>query len=88
MYYLEYSSITMITTVTQKGQATIPVHIREKLGIQPGEKVIFQERGDEVYIRRIPNFLNFKGSLKTLKKYNKQKASEAVGKMLAQRLKK
>lgn len=45
-YYI--SSITMIgTTVTQKGQAAIPLPIRHKLGIQPGQKVFFEQKKAE-----------------------------------------
>jgi AbrB family looped-hinge helix DNA binding protein len=31
----------METTVTSKGQATIPKHIRDALGIKPGSKLTF-----------------------------------------------
>lgn len=30
-----------ITTITQKGQATIPVEIRNKLDSHPGDKITF-----------------------------------------------
>ena len=29
------------TTLTSKGQVTIPVEIRRKLGLKPGERVLF-----------------------------------------------
>lgn len=40
----------MDTTVTSKGQATIPKHIRDALGIQPGCKITFvvNHEGDVV----------------------------------------
>jgi len=31
----------METTLTSKGQATIPKHIREALGLKPGDKLTF-----------------------------------------------
>ena len=34
--------------VTSKGQVTIPQHIREQLGIQPGSEVRFELDGDAV----------------------------------------
>ncbi|MBW2257629.1 MAG: AbrB/MazE/SpoVT family DNA-binding domain-containing protein [Deltaproteobacteria bacterium] len=34
------------TTVTSKGQVTIPKYIREILGIQPGDRVLFFEAED------------------------------------------
>lgn len=71
------------STITQKGQATIPVHIRKKLRVGSGQKVIFEERGDEVIVKAVPDFLGLMGSLKTSKKYDKQKVEKAVGKYLA-----
>jgi AbrB family looped-hinge helix DNA binding protein len=43
----------MITAkVTSKGQITIPKEVREKLGVQPGEDVGFEEKGDMILIRK------------------------------------
>ena len=40
--------------VTEKGQVTIPQHIREKLGITPATEVDFVEEGGRVFlVRRI-----------------------------------
>lgn len=36
----------MSTTVTSKGQVTIPKEVRELLGIAPGDKVDFRRGGD------------------------------------------
>ena len=36
----------MATTVTQKGQVTIPKPIRDHLGIKPGSKVEFRRASD------------------------------------------
>lgn len=33
----------MEATVTSKGQVTIPLGIREKLGLKPGVKIMFEE---------------------------------------------
>ncbi|HXH84975.1 MAG TPA: AbrB/MazE/SpoVT family DNA-binding domain-containing protein [Candidatus Tectomicrobia bacterium] len=43
------------TTITQKGQVTIPREIRERLRLEPGDRVIFQVEGDAVRIRRAPS---------------------------------
>jgi len=40
------------TTITQKGQVTIPVDIRQKLDIHAGDKVEFRLRRDEVIISK------------------------------------
>ena len=75
--------LMIATTITQKGQVTIPVHIRKKLSIKTGQKVIFEERGDEIIVKAVPDFLTLIGSLKTNKKYDKRKADQAIGKYLA-----
>lgn len=40
-------------TLTTKGQITIPLSVRQKLGLKPGDKLTFAELSeDEVSIRR------------------------------------
>lgn len=38
--------------ITSKGQVTIPIDIREKLGLLPNTRVEFDVRGTEVIIRK------------------------------------
>ncbi len=40
---------------TTKGQVTIPIAIRRKLGIVPGNHVRFVLRGDEVLLEKVPS---------------------------------
>ncbi len=40
------------TSVTEKGQVTIPQEIRRIMGLQPRDKVRFKVEGDEVKISR------------------------------------
>ena len=37
-----------IAKITSRGQITIPVDIRKKLGLKEGDKVIFVEDGDKI----------------------------------------
>ena len=39
------------STITRKGQVTIPKAIRDRLGVKEGEKVLFVMRGEEVVLR-------------------------------------
>ena len=39
-----------LAKVTSKGQITIPVEIRRKLGIKNGDKILFMEEGGKVYM--------------------------------------
>ena len=43
------------TTVTQKGQVTIPAEVRSRLGLKPRDKVHFEMRGDVVTLRPVPS---------------------------------
>jgi AbrB family looped-hinge helix DNA binding protein len=40
------------STVTIKGQVTIPSKIRKQLGIHAGDQIEFVEEGDRVYLMR------------------------------------
>lgn len=73
------------STLTSKGQATIPAPIREKLGILSGQKVVFDVTNGEVVIKNQAKLIDeLYGSLKTNIKWNKRRAYEAVGKRLAE----
>ena len=53
------------STVTQKGQVTIPKEIRDHLGVKEGEKVLFVLRGEEVVLKVIRgNILDLKASVR------------------------
>ncbi len=39
--------------VTSKGQVTIPKEIRETLGVNEGDKLIFLVEGDKVVLRKV-----------------------------------
>lgn len=37
-----------LAKVTSKGQVTIPIEIRRKLGVKTGDKILFVEEGDRI----------------------------------------
>ncbi|TLZ73080.1 MAG: AbrB/MazE/SpoVT family DNA-binding domain-containing protein [Methanobacteriota archaeon] len=41
-----------VATVTSKGQVTLPVSIRKRLGLRKGSRIVFLEGGDEVRVLR------------------------------------
>lgn len=41
-------------TVSTKGQVTIPVEIRERLGIHPGDDVTFESTEEGYVLRKVP----------------------------------
>ncbi|MEW6186342.1 MAG: AbrB/MazE/SpoVT family DNA-binding domain-containing protein [Thermodesulfobacteriota bacterium] len=60
----------IVAKVTSKGQVTIPKKVRERLGILPGEKVGFEEKGELVFIKKALTqspFDKWVGKLKHLK---------------------
>ncbi len=54
----------LITSVTQKGQVTIPLALRESLGLFPGTKIQFSEGDGEIKLRPLPSLEFFMGALK------------------------
>lgn len=45
------------TTLTQKGQVTIPAEIRHRLGLKPKDRVRFEIDGEEVKLKPAPSQL-------------------------------
>jgi antitoxin PrlF len=43
----------LIAKITSKGQITIPKAVREKLGLSPGEDLIFTEKDEVFTIRKV-----------------------------------
>jgi antitoxin PrlF len=53
----------MISTVTSKGQVTIPKEIRSLLNINPSDKVDFSVENGNVVLKPIKTLLNLRGSV-------------------------
>lgn len=53
----------MTGTVGPKGQVVIPKHLREELGIEPGDEVMFWRDGDHVAVRPARTVAPLKGRL-------------------------
>ena len=52
-----------LSTVTSKGQVTIPAFMREKYGIKAGDKIIWEDSEDRIALRKPPDFFSQGGSL-------------------------
>lgn len=56
--------------MTSKGQVTVPLEIRRKLGLKKGDRVEFAEKGSDTVLRRAPHaenpFDRYKGIFKKL----------------------
>jgi AbrB family looped-hinge helix DNA binding protein len=47
--------------ITRRGQATIPIELREKYAIEEGDEILFEDRGEEIVIRVIPRLEQMAG---------------------------
>ncbi len=64
----------METTLTSKGQITLPKAIRESLHLKNGDKIIFEENADGCYVLRpktlsvtsLKGSLNYSGPVRTV----------------------
>ena len=55
------------STVTRKGQTTIPGPVREALRIRPGDKLEYDIQGSQVTIRVHPGIMALRGALASSK---------------------
>ena len=39
--------------ITSKGQITVPREVRHALGVKPGDKLVFEQKGKEVSVRPV-----------------------------------
>ena len=55
----------MEAKVTSKGQVTLPVELRTRLGIEPGDRVVFVEQSDGTFTLRVRSgtFADLRGIL-------------------------
>ncbi len=51
------------TTVSSKGQITLPSNMRSKLDIKPKDKIEITVRDGEIVLRRVPSFRSLRGSI-------------------------
>ena len=50
--------------VTSKGQVTVPKVVRDALGINEGDQVVFRVDGNRAVLTRTPDFIALAGTIK------------------------
>ncbi len=70
--------MTYTSSLTQKGQVTIPQEIRKHLKLKPSDKVFFIKHEDSVIIKPARSFLDIEGSVKYKVKYSDSLADKQV----------
>ena len=67
------------SSVTTKGQVTIPAELREKLGIKPGDRVGFVEKNGKLEMQRQENRISAAfGIVKAKKGVSLKQMEEAI----------
>lgn len=74
--------MTYQTTITRKGQITIPKDIRDILRLDEGKKleIEFEREKEEIRIKSAPDILDLAGTFKPKKKISVLRAREAMEK--------
>jgi AbrB family looped-hinge helix DNA binding protein len=53
----------VVARVTSKGQVTLPKSVRDALGIESGDDVLFRVHGGRAVLAKEPDFLELAGSV-------------------------
>lgn len=77
---IQYHEEELVSTLTSKGQVTIPVQIRRLLGLKPKAKVAFLQKKDGVHIA-VPHYTldTIKGAVPALSKQYSEKEIREIG---------
>lgn len=73
------------STITQKGQVTIPASIRALLGLQPRQRVVIMKEAAGAVIRPESDFFSLYGSIKSKRKLNITAMRRSAKKLLSRR---
>lgn len=80
------------TTLTIKGQITIPKILRDELGLKAGDKVVFEKEGKIIIIKPAKTLLDFRGYVRAEKYISMEDARRIVkqkrGKKIKEQIKK
>lgn len=69
-----------LSTVSSKGQITLPAKIRSVFGINSKDKVQFIIRDNEIILKPMKSFRELRGSIPFKKGDSRKKVAEAVAK--------
>lgn len=77
--------MTAITTMTSKGQVTIPAFLRKELRLLPRQKIFFSPVPGGIFLKKAQNFFSLGGSLKTTKKFDIKAMKKSAQKLISLR---
>ena len=77
----------LASTLTQKGQITIPKKIRDALSLKPNDSVVFVHRNNEIIIKPLHDVYSLRGVIKSKNKKDlneiRKQTQKEVGKRIA-----
>ncbi len=79
--HISYGKISLMiqSTLTSKGQTTIPFEVRRALELKPGMRLIYEVKDDYIIVRSEPALMDMFGILKSKKtQENFQQARETA----------
>ncbi len=74
------------STITQKGQVTIPKKLRDSLHLKINDKVIFVQRGDALIIKPVKSVQELRGSVPQRTDQNLETIRETVKQKIARKI--
>ena len=76
----------LTSTITQKGQVTIPKQIRNVLNLKTNDQVVFVRRGNDIVIKPVRDILDLRGTIKVKGVQDYNKIRETVRSDIAKRV--
>jgi AbrB family looped-hinge helix DNA binding protein len=67
-----------VSTITSKGQVTLPSKVRKRMGVKAGDTVIFEFVDDQLVVRKARDIENFFNTLPPLELSLKKKLEEKI----------
>ena len=64
-----------ISTISTKGQITLPAEMRRKLGVKPHDRVVLEVEDDAILIRKAHDFFELEGFLGQAKSAEEERAA-------------
>lgn len=73
------------STITIKGQVTLPANLRREFNLEPGEKVAFVQEAEGIKVKPLVDFFKLKGSIHSKKTFDIKKMRQAAAKSLGKK---
>lgn len=89
--YGTMTAMNQTSKITTKKQITLPNYVMDALNLSPAQKVVFlidEAEPNVAKIKKIPDLMELKGSIKTRKKFDDEKADKIVTEYIGEQYRK